>query len=145
MSAEIRDYRPEDLPEIQRIHKQGGLDYKCPDVDSPLFLVKKVMTVDDKVVCAVLWRVEAETYLLLDKESTLDPEQRFMALKALQIEGLNALWMQGIDNCVAWIPEDVENTFAKRLTQLGWSKDRENWHTWSRVTEPKERHNAHHN
>ena len=133
----IRDYLPSDFEDIKRIHEQGGLDYSLPDINSPLFLVKKVMTVDDKVVCAVLWRIEAETYLLLDKTSGLDPEQNMAALRALQIEGLDALWMQGIDNAVCWVPESVDKYFSKRLIQLGWERSRDGWHAWSRPTEKK--------
>jgi hypothetical protein len=136
--AVIRDYRIKDFRDIKRIHSQGGLDYQMPEINSPLFIVRKVMTVDDKVVGAVLWRIEAETYLLLDKENNLDPEERWMVLKTLQVEGLDALWMKGIDNAVAWIPKDVEKHFAKRLTELGWSPDRDGWRSWSRKTEPKE-------
>jgi|ERR1700690_270609 len=137
-AAVIRDYEPRDFEDIKRIHDQGGIDYKVPDIGSPLFIVKKVMTIDDHVVCAVLWRIEAETYLLLDKGDWGDAEQKMLALKALQIEGLHDLWTRGIDNCVAWIPQDIESYFSKRLTQLGWSPDREGWRSWSRNTEPKQ-------
>lgn len=133
----IRDYRPEDFEEIKRIHEQGGLDYKTPDVGSPLFIVKKVMEVHGRVVCAALFRVEVETYLLLDKESGLDPEQNMAVLRALQAESMNALWLQGVDNAVCWVPEDVEKYFAKRLIELGWTPDRSGWHSWTRMTETK--------
>jgi len=138
--AVIRDYKIKDFRDVKRIHAQGGLDYQFPDINSPLFIVRKVMTVNDKVVCAVLWRMEVETYLLLDQESTLGPEEKMMALRALQVEGLHELWTKGIDNCVAWIPESVEKHFSKRLTQLGWEPDRDGWRSWSRKTEPKNEH-----
>lgn len=143
----VRDYKPSDFEEIKRIHEQGGLDYKTPALNTtnragetivnPLFIVNKVLTVDDKIVAAVLWRIEAETYLLLDKESGLDPEQNMAVLRGLQVEGLAALWKLGIDDAVCWVPQEIEKTFAKRLTQLGWKRDREGWHSWSRKTEIK--------
>lgn len=133
----VRDYRPEDFESLKKIHEQGGLDYNFPNIETPLFFVKKVMEIEGKVVGAVLWRMEAETYLLLDKESGLTPQENMEVLRELQAEGLNELWMQGIDNCVAWIPKGVEKYFSKRLLQLGWNKDREGWHTWSRETSPK--------
>ena|ERR1700690_194641 len=147
-AAVIRDYKPSDFEEIKRIHRQGDLDYKAPELNkvkkngevvvNPLFIVNKVLTVDGKIVCAVLWRMEVETYLLLDKSDWGDAEQKMLALKALQIEGLHDLWTKGIENCVAWIPQDVESYFSKRLTQLGWSPDRDGWRSWSRNTEPKQ-------
>ena len=135
--AIIRDYHSDDFEEVKALHEQGDLDYLMPDIDSPLFIVRKVMEVGGKIVCAILWRMEVETYLLLDKNSILSPEEKLEAIRTLQVEGLNDLWLKGVDNCVAWVPKDVEKSFGKRMTELGWSPDRDGWRSWSRNTEPK--------
>jgi hypothetical protein len=130
----VRNYRPTDFEAVKKIHEEGGIDYKTPDFNSPLFIVKKVVEFDGKVVCALLWRIEAETYLMLDKGEWGDPAQKLEAIRLAQIDGLDDLWMQGIDNAVAFIPEHINKHFAKRLEQLGWKRGREGWIGWSRPT-----------
>jgi len=45
-------------------------------------------------------------------------------------------WEKGIDQIVCWVPETVEKKFAKRLRAMGFSRDRDGWHSWSRETTP---------
>jgi hypothetical protein len=106
------------------------MDYTMPDLAKPLFVVKKVVEVDGKVVAACALRIEVETYLWCGGS----PEDKMDAMLAMQPEILEDAWMLGIDNLVCWIPEDVEARFEKRLKQLGWARDRDGWHSWSRAT-----------
>ena len=55
------------------------------------------------------------------------------AMLELQPEILRSSWEKGLENLVAWIPEWMEKKFARRLHQLGWNKDRAEWHSWSRI------------
>lgn len=127
----VRDYRPEDFEAVAALHAEMGLDYKMPDLGSPLFLVRKVVEVDGKVTAACVLRIEAETYLWCGGA----PEEKMAAMREMQPEILNAAWLKGIDNLVCWIPEAVEAKFEKRLGELGWKRDRVGWHSWSRKTE----------
>ena len=127
----IRDYRPEDYAAVKALHAESGIDYALPDLAGPLFIVKKVVEVDGRVVAACALRIEAETYLWCGGS----PEDKMAAMLAMQPEILSDAWMLGIDNVVAWIPEAVEERFEKRLKQLGWARDRDGWHSWSRATE----------
>ena len=127
----VRDYRPEDFESVKALHEASGIDYKMPDLGAPLFLVKKVVEVDGKVTAACALRIECETYLWCGGE----PADKMDAMLAMQPAILDAAWMSGIDNLVCWIPEDVEAKFEKRLKQLGWARDRDGWHSWSRATE----------
>jgi hypothetical protein len=129
----IRDYDPVDLPQIQAIHERMQMDYRCPDLTDCLFVVKKILEQDGQILAVTLARVEFETYLLLDPE--LSPLEKKLAMDALQPEFLKACRALGAENVVAWIPDDVEKKFEKRLAELGWQRDRPNWHTWSRSTE----------
>jgi hypothetical protein len=79
--------------------------------------------------------VELETYLLLDEG--LSPQEKNAAMQVLQPEFLGECRAKGAESVTAWIPENVEEIFRKRLLQLGWTPDREGWHTWSRTTEEK--------
>lgn len=127
----VRNAKPEDAQEIERIHGQMGMDYKLPDLENPLFLVRKVAEDENGHVTAVCYlRLEAETYLWLDP--LLDPRKKMETMLTLQPEVLRAGWEQGLNNIVAWIPEAMERKFQRRLHELGWHKDRVGWHSWSR-------------
>jgi hypothetical protein len=131
----IRDYRPEDFEAVKALHEGSYIDYNMPDLNHALFLVKKVQEVDGKVVAAMALRIEAETYLWCGG----GPREKMAAMCELQPAVLLEAWMSGIDNVVAWIPQSVEKKFKKRLMQLGWERDRDGWHSWSRPTEQRER------
>ena len=132
-TAVVRDYRPADLKEIQRIHEQVGLDFKMPDLGDPLFVVRKVLEVNGVIVGATVARVEFEVYLWLDPE--LNPAEKNAAMHLMQPELVRDCRLLGAENLVCWIPENVEKKFAKRLNELGWKLDRDGWRTWSRSTQ----------
>lgn len=136
-AAACRDYLPEDLPQIKAIHEELGLDYRMPELGLPIFFVKKVLVAEGEIVGACVLRVEAETYLWLKRGSWADAEDKKLAMGLLQAEVLDAAWRLGVPNVCAWVPRHVERFFAKDLKELGWSPDREGWHSWSRPTEPK--------
>jgi hypothetical protein len=127
----VRDYRPEDLNAVKAIHAEMGMDYKLPDLNGPLFFVRKVCEHEGHVVAASMLRIEAECYLWCSG----DPVQKMKAMELMQPELLGDAWLLGVENAVCWIPEAVEAKFAKRLDQLGWSRDRDGWHSYSRATE----------
>lgn len=127
----IRDYRAEDFEQVKALHEASGIDYKMPDLDAPLFVVKKVVEVDGRVVACCALRIECETYLWCGG----GPEEKMDAMLAMQPEILEEAWLLGIDNLVCWLPQDIERRFEKRLKQLGWEPCRDGWHSWSRNTE----------
>jgi hypothetical protein len=126
----VRDYRTEDFEQVKALHEASGIDYQMPNLDGALFLVKKVVEVDGRVVACCALRIECETYLWCGG----GPEEKMDAMLAMQPEVLDAAWMSGIDNVVAFIPNDVEARFEKRLRQLGWDRYRDGWHGWTRKT-----------
>jgi hypothetical protein len=129
----VRDFAPADLPRIKEIHGQTSIDYKFPDLASPLFIITKVVELDGQIVAASGVRIEAELYLFVDHEVGT-PEQRWDAVQQMNGVVMEEAWMKGLDNCVCWVPEDIEKSFGKRLIQLGFSRDRDGWHSWSRQT-----------
>ena len=130
----IRDAKTEDNEAIAALHEAMGLDYKMPNLESPLFLVQKVVECDGKIIGCTALKLEAETYLWLDPKLTA--RQKVEAMTGMQEHVISEAWEQGLDTVVAWVPEQVESKFAKRLKAMGFSKDREGWHSWSRHTTP---------
>ena len=124
----IRDYRPEDKDILEKIHFDQGIDYKFPDLDNPLFFIRKVCEVNGRIIGSLVLKVCAETYLLLGEGK---PQDKFLAMKELQGSVLQAAYDNGLDEVHAAIP-DIG--FDKRLEQLGWEKDRPDFHLWTRST-----------
>jgi hypothetical protein len=125
----VRDYTAADRPQLEAIHAAQGLDYKFPDIDGPLFLVRKVLEIDGKVVASLVLKICAETMLLLDGEQ--EPQEKLTEMQSLQSSVLSEAYAKGLDEIHAAIPEIG---FDKRLIQLGWLKDRPGWNLWTRST-----------
>lgn len=133
MTEQVRDANPTDYPAIEEIHAEMGMDYQMPNLDSPLFIVKQVYeSKDGRALAACFLRLTAECYLWMDPD--LSPRDKVTVMEALQPEVLRKAWLLGLDDIEARIPRDLEERFHKRLKQLGWDRDRPEWHPWSRST-----------
>jgi hypothetical protein len=132
----VRDARLEDYAVLRRIHAAQGIDYAFPDLDDPLFFVKKVYELDGVVHSALVLKLCAETSLLLGSSG---PQQKMAAMQELQQAVLNEAFLRGLSEIHAAVPEIG---FDKRLRQLGWSRDRPGWNLWSRSTLERERRNT---
>lgn len=127
----VRDYDPvSDRRAIEILHQRMEMDYKLPDIDDPLFVVKKVYEQDGLVVGAEFLKIQAETYLLLDYRLDAVGKTRTIAHLSREVE--REAYNRGLDTLVAYIPEDIGEKFSKRLTLLGWEKARNKWVTWFR-------------
>lgn len=124
----VRDYLPSDKAALEQIHRARGIDYIFPDLENPLFLVKKVAEIDGRVQGALVLKGCAETMLLLEKGK---PQDTFAAMRELQEVVLREAYAKGLDEIHAAVPEIG---FDKRLLQLGWEKDRPGFHLWTRST-----------
>jgi hypothetical protein len=125
----IRDYTAADKAQLEQIHRKSGLDYRFPDLDHPLFFVRKVAEEDGEIKGASVLKLCAETMLLLGEGV---PRERFETIKSLQDAVLAEAYLKGLGEIYADVPEIG---FDKRLRQLGWEKDRPGWSLWSRSTE----------
>jgi hypothetical protein len=134
----VRDFRPEDLPALKRIHKVLNLDYALPNLSSPLWVVTKVLEVDGEVRAALGAWIQVEFYLLLDKSEWADPKKKLEALKELDKKTVYDLyWLKGIDQACLWLPPGMKR-FGKRLEkEFGFTPDREGWVVYSKMLEPK--------
>lgn len=142
--AVVRDYNHEtDFEAVKAIHDQSTIDYQFPDLQGHLWLVSKVVEIDGKIRLAGAMYIQAEAYLWLDQTDWASPEDKLFAIKVLEREVLQETWLKGVDTAVLWLPPGMEG-FGKRLTSdLGFTKDRDGWVTYSRPTRVEQ--NADHN
>jgi hypothetical protein len=125
----IRDLTQADIGRLEQIHSGAGIDYSFPCLDSPLFINRIVSASGGKIVAAGLHKVCYETFVLVDPNAR--PQEKWAALREVNDELSTRAYRQGLDLTHASVPPIG---FDKRLLQLGWSKDRENWALWSRET-----------
>lgn len=126
----IRPYLPSDLEAIARIHRESGLDYQLPTLDSPLFLSKLLVERETGVTTMLAGRIDVETYLI----SSGTPAEKWEDIRTLQSAFLADLWRQGIDTAYCSVPAEVDRHFAKRMRSLGWESQRKGWRNWYRMT-----------
>ena len=127
----VRDYNPDsDKLVLQQIHRDMGMDYKFPDLDNPLFVVRKVYVDAEQIVGAEFLKIQVEAYVMLSCD--LDAIRKTRVIAHLSRESEREAYNQGLDTIVAYIPEDISTKFSKRLNLLGWSQARKGWITWFR-------------
>lgn len=131
--AIVRDYRPSDFDAVKAIHEASQIDYQMPDLESSLWLVKKVIEVEGVIRAAAGMYIQTETYLWLDKTNWADAEQKYAAIKVLDKKVMSETWMKGVDCAVLWIPPGMQS-FGKRLEELGFTRDRDGWVSYSKPT-----------
>ncbi len=80
----LRDYRASDFEAVRAIHDKTQIDYTFPDLNSPLFLVTKVIEDDAGVVraCGGAY-LQAEVYLWMDPSDWLASAIKLTAINAL--------------------------------------------------------------
>jgi hypothetical protein len=130
----IRDFKLEDMDEVRRIHKENGFEYTLPDLSAPLWVVTKVVEIDGRVRAALGAWIQVELYLQLDKGDWATPEQKHEWLVELDRAVTEEVWLRGIDQECVWLPPNMER-FGQRLEKdFGFTKDREGWYVYSKLT-----------
>lgn len=128
----MRPYRPEDLDAIKRIHADSKLNYRFPDLSSPLFIVKTVVERAGKPTTLLAGKIDVETYLMTSGTAA----ERLEDIEAAQESFLADLWAQGIDTAYCGVPPAVNRHFAKHMERLGWERGRQGWVNFFRDTRP---------
>jgi hypothetical protein len=127
----IRKCVPADMEIIKDLHAHSNLPEEClPDLNDPLFLHKAVLENEGKIVMGSFLRGAGEIYLLVDHGAGT-PEDRWKWLQELKEYMVHEAWLLGLDHFSAWVPPDIEESFAKRLEALGFIKS-----PWSCYTLP---------
>jgi hypothetical protein len=119
---QIREITGADEDAILRLYEKSGLPVNClPDMNDPLFIIKKAVEHDSQIVEAGFLRLTGELYLLVDhKRST--PATRWEMLQRLCAEGLKRAAELGLTDVSCWVPPDLEKSFGKRLEDLGFKR-----------------------
>jgi hypothetical protein len=118
----VREYVPNDLEALRRIHGGQGFDYRFPDLSDPLFLSKVVLEDSGRTVMAFLARLTCEIYLLADPGAG-SPANRHQWLLELHRAGESDLAARGLEDAHAWLPPTIAKRFGRRLEALGWIRD----------------------
>ena len=132
--TEIRSYTPSDLEAIERIHKENKLDFVFPNLNSPLFMVNKVLVVDGVPRASYALRMVAEVNLWQDRSDWTDAEGKWMAIKALDKEATEAAADLRLDGITCFLPPGYER-FGRRISGkdgLGFTQDRPGWTGYSK-------------
>ena len=132
MYNKVRKFEEWDRPRAEQIHKDNGLDPRCfpnlmvrtpagKETENPLFISKYVLEVDGMTAMMCFLKVTSEIYLLLDHEIGT-PEERWHWLREISEHMKHEATIHGLEQITAFVPTDIEESFAKRLKDLGYEK-----------------------
>lgn len=125
----IRDFSNADFMTIHKIHIANGLDDRCfPNLSDPLFIVKQILEYNGKIAMASFLKGTCEVFFMIDHTQGT-PEQRWEWLQEFCLHMREKAWELGLEEMTAWIPPEIEASFAKRLTELGFV--RSPWSSWT--------------
>lgn len=123
----IRNLQSGDIEHLAAIHAKQGFAYDLPDLDSPLFVVRKVATNGRSIpVAGAALRLTAEAFLLIDP----DAENKANVVLALHEAVRRAAQDAGLEDVQALLPSPIEKKFGWQLMRLGWK--RHEWTLYSR-------------
>jgi hypothetical protein len=116
--------------------EQQGFEYDWPDINSPLFMSKMVLTERNFPIMAIASRLTAEEYFLMDK-TWGTPVMRWQAFLKLHEAARIDLYGRGLEDCYCWVPPEIEKSFGRKLFRIGWEKNV--WRTYQRqLSKPTE-------
>ena len=125
----VRPYQPTDAAALQRIFEQQGFEYECPNFNDSSLLSKTVVEHNGTTRMAILARLTAEAYFLVD--STFgSPQERWQAFLELHEAARLDCYQRGFDDIYAWVPPQVVKPFGRRLMRLGWERNK--WTSFNR-------------
>jgi hypothetical protein len=126
----IRPYKTSDLDAIKRIHADSKLDYRFPNIDSPLFINKTVIERNGRPTTLLAGKIDIESYLITSGTAA----ERLEDIEAAQPAFLHELWLQGIDSVYCGVPKVIDRHFRKHMERLGWERGRPGWINYFRST-----------
>ena len=128
----IRKFENTDLPTVVELQKANDLPGEClPDLEietpegkrepNPLFVVKRVLDHEGKTAMMCFLKIRSELYFFVD-HTIATPEERWKMLQEFTEDMKHEAWKIGLDQMTAFIPPDIDESFSKRLTDLGFVK-----------------------
>ena len=128
----VRDYLPSDFEAIRWIHENTQIDYQFPNLNSPLFLVTKVVEQDGVIRAAGGLYLQLETYLWMDPTNWGTLQEKSDAIQALAEAGFKEAWLQGLECAVLYLPPGMEEFGNYLVNKLGFAADRDGWVSYSK-------------
>jgi hypothetical protein len=129
----IRFFSDDDIPQALEIHRANELPESCfPNLfvlneegkskRNPLYLVKGVyVSPDGKPALMSFVKLTGEIFLLVD-HTVGTPEERWAWMQEFKNWIAEHAWAQGLEQISCWIPPEIEESFAKRLAEMGFVK-----------------------
>lgn len=108
----IRSYQESDLEQVLAIHKRSS-DFPMPAIDQPLYVVKEVAVIEDKVIGLGLIRISSEVITILDLDQPRSVRAR--AVQKLLETGIFKSQKLGIDEMHAFLTGEITHSFADVL------------------------------
>lgn len=118
----IRPYRTSDAIDLRQIFEQQGIEYECLDFNDRSVLSKVVFEKDGKAGMAILCRLTAEAYFLMDKEFGL-PDEKWAAFLQLHEAAREDCLKRGLTDVYCWVPPMIAKSFGRRLMRIGWGRN----------------------
>jgi hypothetical protein len=126
----IREFKEGDIPLVEAIHKQNDLPANClpnlmivdkdgKTVPNPLFITKQVFENDGKPVMMAFLKVTAEVFVFVD-HTVGTPEERWAWMLEFNEHIKQQAWKHGLEQITAFVPPEIEQSFAKRLEDMGY-------------------------
>lgn len=128
----VRPYAESDSAFFRRIHAESKLDYRYPDLSSPLFIVKTVIERAGHPATLLAARLTAETYLMTSGTA----KERLEDIELAQSAWLAELWTKGLDDVYCGVPRSVDRHFRRHMERLGWERGRKDWVNYFRNVLP---------
>jgi hypothetical protein len=130
----IRDFEKADLVTVMDLLEANDLPIAClPDLTietpegkqepNPLFVVKRVMEHEGRTAMMCFLKVRSELYFFIDHRVGT-PEQRWQWLKEFTEDMKYEACKKGLDQMTAFVPNDIDESFGKRLEELGFIRSK---------------------
>jgi hypothetical protein len=125
----FRHATPEDWPTILEMHGKMGIDYELPAQGK---FCSSVVFEDDagQVRMAILLRPTVEAYMIVDRNEKIDPREQWSRFVVLHRASEKDAIAKGYDDVYACPPPELQRSFGKRLSKLGWFRP---WGAWNRL------------
>jgi hypothetical protein len=135
----IRDFNENDLETARAIHAANNLHENCfpnltitthegKEAPNALFITRAVYEHEGVPAIMAFLKATAEIFVLVNHEVGT-PAERWEWMKEFNAYIRNEAWKHGLEQITCWIPPEIEESFAKRLIEMGYVKS-----PWSAYT-----------
>lgn len=128
----IRDFDENDLEKAREIHAANGLPENCfpnliittpegKEEANALFITRSVYEHAGVPAIMAFLKITAEVFVLID-HTVGTPEERWAWMKEFNEYVKHEAWQRGLEQITCWVPPEIEESFEKRLLEMGYIK-----------------------